>query len=327
MIQKSVASKFNWLIVIVVFVSISLSSVAITLFLLHRYTRDVIEKDQLHMKGLAGSVRGFIEHAFTLNYLLSINPLIVDHVAAASRDWNQRTAEYNSKYSGAPELEEDSGLPLLVKMQQRYDFVELFFVQDDLGDQTGRSFGPLGHRGQRWWFQKITQNHNYLPFMSKSYYSMTGDKPVASAFHPIFKDNRFIGVMGTDINFDKLQSMVQNYLDSKDLYAIVVDPEGVVVAHPDRSKLREMYNLKKLIKNVLVRNASGGSIQDTAGYHKTKAVKLNWDQRVSQIAADALNGNSGLAEDVRLDGKNSTLYSASRRHRQTRKNRKCSEAK
>lgn len=306
--QKSVASKFNLLIVLFVIISISISSITITLFLLQIYNKDVIEKDRLHMKGLAGSVRGFIEHAFTLNYLLSINPQIVEHVAAAPKGWGQRVSEYQKNYDTSLELKGNSGLPLLVKMQKIYDFVELFFVQDHLGDQTSRSFGPLGHRGQRWWFQKITENQNYKPFMSKSYYSMTGDKPVASAFHPIFKENRFLGVMGTDINFDKLQSLVQNYLDSKDLYAIIIDPEGVVVAHPDKGKLREMYNLKKLIKNVLVRDTSGKSIQNKAGYHQTKEVKLNWDERVSQIVSDALRGSSGLAENVRLDNKNSTLY-------------------
>ena len=82
--------------------------------------------------------------------------------------------------------------------------------------------------------------------MSKSYYSMTGDKPVASAFHPIYLDNRFIGVMGTDINFVELQGMVQNYLDSKDLYAVIIDPKGVIIAHPDRNKLRELYNLEPI---------------------------------------------------------------------------------
>ena len=260
------------------------------------------------MKGLASSVKGFIEHAFTLNYLLSINPQIIEHVEAAPKNWSQRVSKYGKRYNTSLELKDNSGLPLLVQMQKIYDFVELFFVQDDLGDQTSRSFGPLGHRGHRWWFREITENQNYQPFMSKSYYSMTGDKPVASAFHPIYRDKRFIGIMGTDINFDKLQNMVQNYLDSKDLFAIIIDPKGVIIAHPDKGKLREMYNLKRLTRNVLVRDAAGGSIVNDAGYHQTKEVKLNWDERVSRIIADALNGNSGMAENIRIDDRNSTLY-------------------
>ena len=306
--RKSVASKFNLLIVLSVVISVAISSVSITIFLLHRYTKDVIEKDRLHMKGLASSVSGFIDHAFSLNYLLSINPEIVENVATAHDDWSKRIDAYNQQYDTSLQLNDNSGPPLLVETQKMYDFVELFFVQDAAGDQTSRSFGPLGHRGQRWWFRKITENHNYRSFMSKSYYSMTGDKPVASAFHPIYRDNRFIGVMGTDINFDKLQGMVQNYLDTEDLYAVVIDPEGVIIAHPDRNKLRELYNLNKLTKNVLIRDESGGSIQDKTGHHQTKEVKLDWDASVSRIVSDALNGNSGMAENVRLESKSSTIY-------------------
>ena len=306
--RKSVASKFNWLIILFAVVSITISSVTVTLFLLHRYTEDVIEKDQLHMKGLASSVKGFIDHAFSLNYMLSINPEIVEHLSAAPNDWSQRVAEYNRQYDTSLQLKDHSGLSLLVHTQKIYDFVELFFVQDAAGDQTSRSFGPLGHRGERWWFRKITEDQNYRSFMSKSYYSMTGDKPVASAFHPVYKDDRFIGVMGTDINFDKLQRMVQNYLDSKDLYAVVIDTEGVVIAHPDKNKLRELYNLNRLTKNILVRDQTGESIQDKSGHHQTKEVKLDWDTSVSQIVSDALSGNSGMADHVRLEGKNSTIY-------------------
>ena len=308
MVRKNVASKFNLLIVLSVVISVAISSVSITIFLLHRYTEDVVEKDRLHMKGLASSVKGFIDHAFSLNYLLSINPEIIEHVAAAHKDWSKRVADYSRHYDTSLGFNDHSGPPLLVNTQKMYDFVELFFAQDASGDQTSRSFGPLGQRGQRWWFRKITKNQNYRSFMSKSYYSMTGDKPVASAFHPIYRNNRFIGVMGTDINFDELQGMVQNYLDSKDLYAVVIDPEGVIIAHPDRNKLREIYNLNRLTKNVLIRDESGGSIQDETGHHQTKEVKLDWDRRVSRIVADALSGNSGMAEDVRLEGKSSTIY-------------------
>ena len=308
MSRKSVATKFNFLIIIFVVISISLSSLTITLFLVQSYTEDVIEKDKLHLKGLASSVREFIEHAFTLNYLLSINPEIVKDVANAPKGWIQRVSAYNKVYDTTSNLKANSGLPMLVDIQKTYDFVELFFVQDVPGDQTSGSFGPLGHRGQRWWFQKITENQKYNSFISKSYYSMTGNKPVASTFHPIFNNGRFIGVMGTDINFDKLQSLAQSYLDSKDLFAMVIDPEGVMIAHPDKSKLREIYNLKRLIKNVLVMDAAGEAIQNKDGYHQTEEVKINWDKRVSRIIADALNGNSGMTENIYIEGRTSTVY-------------------
>jgi PAS domain S-box-containing protein len=88
----------------------------------------------------------------------------------------------------------------------------------------------------------------------------------------------------------------------------VIDPEGVIIAHPDRNKLRELYNLNKLTKNVLIRDEAGESIQDKSGYHQTKEAGLDWDQRVSRIVSDALSGSSGMAENVRLEGQSATIY-------------------
>ena len=110
-------TKFNFLIIIFFVISISLSSLTITLFLVQRYTKDVIEKDKLHLKGLASSVKGFIEHAFTLNYLLSINSEIVKDVAAAPKDWSRRVSDYNKVYDTTSSLKNNSGLPMLVNIQ------------------------------------------------------------------------------------------------------------------------------------------------------------------------------------------------------------------
>jgi len=296
--DKTVASKFNWLIILSVVISLLISSIMITTYLLHRFKAEVIEKDELHMKGLTSSVKGFIEHAFTLNSLLSTNPEIIENVASSDKDWSHRVSRYNSEYNTSAGLSDNSGFPLLVKTQKEYDFVELFFVQDTAGNQTARSFGPLGHRGERWWFKKIIEGHNYRPFISKAYYSMTEDKPVASAFHPIYKGNKFIGIMGTDINFIKLQNMVENYLNSQDLYAIVIDNKGSIIAHPDKNKLREMYDLKNLKKNVLIKDVHGETIQDKIGHHKTKEVKLDWDPAVPLIISEALNGKPVLQKTL-----------------------------
>ncbi|MBI9085392.1 MAG: response regulator [Desulfobacterales bacterium] len=306
--KKKIASQFDGLIILTVLISVMVSSVTITGYLLHRYTRDAIEKDRLHNKGLASSVKGFVDHAFSLNYLLSINPAMVEAVALAEPDWTRRQAAYARDYRTQKPLGPDSGHPLLVRMQTDYRFTDLIFVQDAMGNQVARSFGPLGQRGQRWWFKRLTQVTQYRPFMSKSYYSMTGNKPVASAFHPIRQNDRFIGIIGTDINFDRLQQMVYRYLSSEDLYAIVIDNQGVIIAHPEQNKIREQYNLLKLTRNVLVTDAGGKPVQDAAGYHKTKPVALDWDPEVSRIATDVLGGKSGYVEDVTMNGNTCTLY-------------------
>ena len=52
---------------------------------------------------------------------------------------------------------------------------------------------------------------DHSPFVSKSYYSMTGNIPVSSVFHPIYDGAELIGVMGMDINFGPLQQTVAGH--------------------------------------------------------------------------------------------------------------------
>ncbi|MBW1898034.1 MAG: PDC sensor domain-containing protein, partial [Deltaproteobacteria bacterium] len=196
--NRSVASKFRGVIFFSICVSALVSSIVISVFLLHRFSRDIHEKDMLHIRGLSGAVKGLLDHSFSLNYQLSINPIVVEAVASADENWDQRVRKYNIGKKIGNALGDRSGAPLFVAMQKRYDFVELFFAQDIKGDQVDRSFGPLGHRGQRWWVKKFI-GEGYKRFISKSYYSMTGNKPVTSVFHGIRKNGRFIGIMGTDI--------------------------------------------------------------------------------------------------------------------------------
>lgn len=308
--SKTIASTFNGVIILSVIISVSLSSFSITGYLLHRFTNDMHEKDMLHIKGLAGTVKGFVDQAFSVNYQLSINPIIINAVRNADPEWDRRVRKYNTnKDITVNSVTVDSGMPFLVSIQQSYNFIELIFVQDSAGDQVARSFGPLGHRGSRWWFKKVmAAPRSSQPFFSKSYYSMTGDSPVASAFHPLYSDGEFMGVIGTDINFEKLQELAQNYLDSKDLHAIVIDNQGVIIAHPNHETLREMYHLKKLTRHVLMKDDSGKSIQDENGYHQTQEVPLNWPQDVSGVVSNALNGGSGVVEDIVLEDAPTTLY-------------------
>ncbi len=306
--RKSIASKLAVFLMVSVFASVIISSAIITGYLLDWFGKDIHEKDMLHIKGLSGTVKGFMDLAFSVNYQLSINPEIVNAVLEADKNWENRIERYKEGKDLTGGFSDTSGMPLLVKMQKMYDFTELFFVQDAGGDQVARSFGPLGHRSGRWWFKEIVADKHYKSFISKSYYSMTGDKLVTSAFHPIYHDNEFIGIMGTDINFWKLQEMVQAYLSSSDLKAIVIDNEGVIIAHPEENKLKEMHNLKRLTRNVLLKDSSGITIQDKTGYHKISEEALDWPSEVSGLVSRALAGESGFADNINLAGMTATLY-------------------
>ncbi len=305
---SKVAPKFNSLIILAVLVSVLISSAFITGYLLHRFNLDVIEKDRLHNKGLAYAVKSFVDHAYSLNYQLSIHSGVKAPLNDAAPAWDLRVARYNSAIGRTGHTVATTGLPLLTEMQKTYPFVDLFFVQDSNGDQVARSFGHLGHRGERWWFKQMTAGGDPRPFFSGSYFSVTGNKPVASAFHPVIINDRFAGIMGTDINFDRLQDMISGYLNSQDLYAIVIDTKGVIIAHPDKQILKELYNLKKLNRQVLVRAEGGAALLDAKGNHLTAEQPLEWDPAVQEVAILALNGNQGYRRDIHFNGNQCTFY-------------------
>lgn len=308
--KNKVASKFYWFIAISVCVAILVSSISVALYLLRQFEAEVLNKDELHLKGLVGNVEGFIDHAFSLNYQLSVNTIVINNLLLADRDWNQRVARYEIDYDTQSGLSDSSGFPLFVKMQRQYSFVELFFLQDANGDQTARSFGKIGHRGKRWWFLKMMSEPEPKPFFSKSYYSLTGDKPVSSAFHPVYHEKKLIGILGTDINFDSLQTFVSKHIFSEDLYAMITDNEGVIIAHPDSQKMREIYNLDKMTHKVLNINIAEDSVLDESGHMKTRTLPLDWDKKISSIVNKAIEGESGYVKDVVLEGKRNTFYYA-----------------
>jgi len=307
-----ITHKIYIILGISIIISVLISSISATSYLFHQTAKETFEKDQIHLKGLVNNIEGFMAHAFTLNSQLSLNQEIIESIKSADINWENRIVHYNDLYDTQTELDNNSGLAILKNLQANYNFVELFFVQDQFGDQTGRSFGSLGHRAERWWFKKITQNKNYHPFISNSYYSLTGDIPVASVFHPIFDQGEFIGVMGTDINFNFLQNTVNNFLQSNELYAVVIDSEGVIIAHPDKSIIREIYNLKKLTHRVLIKSDTTKTFLNSTGteHHQIEEQKLDWNPEISAIASKVTNGESGVQTDITFGGLKSTIHYA-----------------
>jgi signal transduction histidine kinase len=195
-----------------------------------------------------------------------------------------------------------------VDSQKKFGFVELFFLQDSSGDQTARSFGEIGHRGNRWWFKEFIEAKKRHPFISESYYSMTGNKPVSSVFHPVFDNGTFIGILGMDINFDYLQDFVSRNIYSKDLFAMIIDNDGVVIAHPDKEKLSELYNLKEMTRKTMPIDDLKATSIDSSGHLSVMTSRLDWAPEISVIVKRALVGEMGFMKNVTLEGKNCTLY-------------------
>jgi methyl-accepting chemotaxis protein len=165
----------------------------------------------------------------------------------------------------------------------RNPYFELLYIQDETGMQTGRSSGTLASRADRWWF--IKEKESPAPFVSKSYYSVSSKNPVTSVFIPIIEENKFKGVVGSDINLSKLQELIkENSDEAAGRYSFVIDGEGVVVAHPDNEVLAQLYNYKKMTKTTGVETGN------------TKEEPIDLAPGYNEIIGQVMSGNTGSAK-------------------------------
>ena len=181
---------------------------------------------------------------------------------------------------------------LLETIQNNQGFI--FLYQQDLnGDQTARTSGELGNRADRWWF--IQEMQTKKPFVSKSYYTLSTNEAVTSIVFPVFgEQNQLTGILAADFSLSKLQEIIEHY-NTEEMYTIVIDGEGNVIAHTDTMQVQEIYNYKNSTKSVMQ--------NDT-----TTEVPISLPDGLQELANDLLNGSSGTAELKNMQGKNA-IYS------------------
>ncbi|WP_432666102.1 methyl-accepting chemotaxis protein [Wukongibacter baidiensis] len=196
--------------------------------------------------------------------------------------------------------------PVLTSNIKRNPYFDLLFIQNAEGMQTARNAGNLGNRSSRWWFKKIMSDKK--PFVSKSYFSLSGGIPVTSVFVPIYNDNKLMGIMGSDIKLGKLQEMVEKYNLGKGSYICIVDGEGVVIAHPDKEQVSNLYNYKTLTKTEKVTDSNGKYLLDSKGHPKEEVSEIELPDKLKEITEKALNGESDFVEYTNNDGQ--TVLSA-----------------
>ncbi|MDR3593466.1 methyl-accepting chemotaxis protein [Clostridium sp.] len=169
---------------------------------------------------------------------------------------------------------------VLKETQERNSYFELLYIQDESGMQTGRSQGQLADRSDRWWFTQAKTS--LTPFVSKSYYSISSKNPITSVFIPLLEDNKFVGVMGSDIKLEKIEELVKENSDEDGgRYSFIIDSEGVVVAHPNDEVIQQLYNYKNGTKTMGVQE----------GNPKEEPIEIS--DGLKEIIAQLMAGNSG----------------------------------
>ncbi len=192
-------------------------------------------------------------------------------------------------------MDHDIQTPIVEGVASRNEYLELLYIQDMSGDQTARSSGELGNRANRWWFLQMLQDDE--PFVSKSYYSVNTNMACASIFLPLVKDNRTIGILAADIKLAALQSLVEEFSDTKEgTISYIIDGEGTVVAHPESVYYEELYNYKTLVRTVTQKDQDGNTLYDGSGNILTEEVPIEISEEYADMISAVMAGEVGSQE-------------------------------
>lgn len=261
-------------------IAIALPVVVLVIFTTS-YEREIYSKNKQLSGLMADEIEIFMDQAYAVNGELADNPSIMT-------------------------MDTDVQTPILKRCVERNSYLDQIYIQGTDGMQTARSTGELADRSARWWFIKMMEDPQ--AFISKSYYSVATGMPCASVFFPMYENNRLRGIYAADLKLDFLQELIGEHSDEADgRISFVIDGEGVVVAHPDLTKVEEQYNYKELSCTVAVKDAAGNPALDKEGNIITEQKPIEISNDMKQVIAQVMAGDSASVK-ISYDGQ--TYYAS-----------------
>jgi len=278
--KSSLKTYFSLIMILIVVASIMVSNIAGTIILSNNYEDEIQKNHEQLGRSVMMSVREFINKSY------GITEQVVDTIEAAS------SSNFDQEQ-------------LLAKVVERNSCFALFFLQDPTGMQIARSSGSLGDRSERWWFKKIMKDKE--PFISKSYYSLTGNEAVTSAFIPVYNpQKKLTGILGADIRLNALQEIVDAF-SSETKYAYIIDGEGALIAHPNSEKVAELTNYISMEHNKLIKNSDGSTKLDADGSPIREKEAISITPQLTEITKQVLEGKKGFVKYKNIEDQ--TVYS------------------
>lgn len=239
------------------------------------YEKKMLHNNSVMADSLAANIAQFMQNAYNINELVARYP-----------------------YSGVDNAEIKK--KLLIDTVNDYPFFQLLAIHNLNGDQIARSSGALANRSERWWFKKFMAERT--PFISNTYYSLHSESPITTIVHGIYNDENLVGILMADIEIQKLQQMVESYNSGAGSYAYLLDGDGSVIAHPDKTQVAELYNYKTMKKRVLLRDENGRILKDSKNNEITEEIDFKVSPSLQAVVGKVLAGEIGVGEYTDLDG-------------------------
>ncbi len=252
------------------------STLLISYSLISEYYENKMRQNNAVMaESLAANITQFVQNAYTISQLIAEYPDLMQMESA--KRWD-----------------------LLVRTAERYPFFQLLATTDLNGYQTAKSSGILVNRAERWWFKKFIKERN--PYITHTYYSLTTESPITTIVQGIYTKDQLTGVLMSDIDIQMIQKMVAAYHPGTESYAYLLDGKGVVIAHPDKRQIAEMYNYKTQKKKVLWRDVDGNVLLDEKDNEITETVDFEMSPSLREHVSRVMAGEMGSGDYIDLNG-------------------------
>lgn len=144
-------------------------------------------------------------------------------------------------------------------IQARNPQFELIAVLDKDGNQIVRSSGKLGNRADRDYFKAAIKGDD---FATNAYVSATTKQLCITVSTPVKDDTgAVVGVVASDISLKSLWDTTDSIVMGETGYMDVVDRNGVLIAHPDKSEIENKTSISNLPYVASVVNGESGGVQ------------------------------------------------------------------
>lgn len=144
-------------------------------------------------------------------------------------------------------------------IQARNPQFELIAVLDKDGNQIVRSSGKLGNRADRDYFKAAIKGDD---FATNAYVSATTNQLCITVSTPVKDDTgAVVGVVASDISLKSLWDTTDSIIMGETGYMDVVDRNGVLIAHPDKSEIENKTSIANLPYVASVVNGESGGVQ------------------------------------------------------------------
>ncbi|EAX47713.1 methyl-accepting chemotaxis sensory transducer [Thermosinus carboxydivorans Nor1] len=127
---------------------------------------------------------------------------------------------------------------MILAAKEKNPQFELVFVMNTKGMQVVKTSGKLLDRSEKTYFKEAMKGYTYI---TETYISAGTNAPTVTISTPI-KDQygAIVGVLAADISLKAIWDITDNTHVGNTGYIDIVDNKGVVIAHPDKERVKKM---------------------------------------------------------------------------------------